>query len=218
MNYRLFFKNIFLCLILLLNIITLTTASAFPREIILIRHADKLNQLDPGPFLSPQGVRRAELFSQYYLGMYREPEYIITTAQTDYSYRELQTVIPLVTSFAILHPLGGQPILLSDVYKHEKTFHGLKKLYNDLLNDNKFSDKTILICWHHAEIPKLLKALGATQPQPVLADDDYDTVYHLLFDRHNGAVQLIVSPTQYPLNEMPINASTSLSVLPVKTG
>ncbi len=205
MNSGLVSKKIGLYLILILNLMMLAPASAVPREIILIRHADKLNQSDPGPFLSPRGVARADLFSKYYLSAYREPDFIITTAQTHYSYRELQTVIPLVTRISILHPQGSRPVLLSDRYKHEKKLRGLKKLSDDLLNDNRFSGKTILICWHHAEIPQLLNALGATPYQPQLADEDYDTVYHILFDTHKGAVKLIILSNQYPVTELSIN-------------
>lgn len=186
------YKKFSLIFLLLFNFTHVIPACALPKEIILIRHADKLNQLDPGPFLSLQGVKRANFFSQYYLTHFREPDYIITTAQTRYSYRELQTVIPLVTTLSISHPNGGQPILLSDQYLHEKTLSGLKNLTNDLLNDKKFNKKTILICWHHAEIPLLLSSLGVTPTPSKLADDDYDTVYHLLFDSRQGMVKLIV--------------------------
>lgn len=199
-NLSVYSKKCCIGLMLIVNIMIFVPAVAVPKEIILIRHADKLDQTDPGPFLSPQGVMRAELFSKYYLGMYPEPDYIITTAQTHYSFRELQTVIPLVTYYAVLQPQGGQPVLLNNKYKHEKNFSGLKKLYTDLLNDYKFSGKTVLICWHHAEIPQLLYGLGATPYQSKLADDDYDTVYHILFDTHKGIVKLIILPNQYPVD------------------
>lgn len=204
MNYIQFHKKIYIGFLLMFNIIILTQASATPKEIILIRHADKLEQQDPGPFLSPKGVARAELFSKYYLSTYHMPDYIITTAQTHYSFRELQTVIPLVTYYAMLRPQGGQPVLLNNKYKHDKNLNGLKRLYTDLLKDDKFSGKTILICWHHAEIPELLEGLGATPYQPKLADEEYDTVYHILFDGHKGVVKLTVLANQYPVDELPI--------------
>ncbi len=207
MKASLLYKRLCVSFILLLSLFFILPANAIPKEIILIRHADKLIQPNPGPFLSPLGRQRADKFSDYYLShintsgvidnyTFNEPDYIITTAHTAQSNRELETVMPLVTEFAVRHPKTGQPVLLSDVYRHGE---GLAGLYQDLLKSSKFNGKTILICWHHGEIPELLDGLGTSPHQTKLADEDYDTVYHILFNPITGNTTLIVLPNQYPV-------------------
>ncbi len=202
MGLKIFFKNASVSIVVFISLFFVISVYAVPKEIILIRHADKLDQANPGPFLSPAGLVRAQHFSTYYLGHFHEPDFIITTAHTHSSNRELQTVMPLVTQFALRHPNGGQPILMSDEYKHDKDKKNkskLQKLYTDLLNDPQFNDKIILICWHHGEIPALLDGLGVTPHQHKLADDNYDTVYDITFDKLQGVIKLAVLSNQYPV-------------------
>ena len=52
-----------------------TTVIAAPREIIIIRHADKLDQDETGPALSAQGVMRSLKFAFYFLDKFGEPDF-----------------------------------------------------------------------------------------------------------------------------------------------
>lgn len=202
MKPSVFLKKMRMSIVFFIALIFIIPVYAVPKEIILIRHADKLDQAKPGPFLSPMGLVRAQQFATYYMSHFHEPDYIITTAHTHSSNRELQTVMPLVTQLAMRHPNGGQPILIGDEYKHDKDKKHrskLENLYTDLLNDPKFDGKTILICWHHGEIPALLDGLGVTPHQHKLEDDNYDTVYDINFDKVQGVIKLSVLSNQYPV-------------------
>ncbi len=60
-------KMVFFITGLLLIVMASFSVFSAPREIVLIRHADKWAQKDTGPFLSPKGQLRAERFAAYYL-------------------------------------------------------------------------------------------------------------------------------------------------------
>ena len=55
------------------------------------------------------------------------------------------------------------------------------KLAHELLTDPKYSGKTILICWHHGEIPTLAKALGANDAPDKWKGEEFDRVWELTF-------------------------------------
>lgn len=192
------FKHL-LIFILMFSALFASSSYAIPREIILIRHADKLDQAQPGPFLSELGQARADMFKRYYMdkvnkGLFPIPNYIITTKPTYASNREQFTVAPLVSEL-ISQNLIKQSSLLLNTYSHGD---GLPELAKDLLKSSTFNNQVILICWHHGEIPKLLDKLGAVPLQPKLADDEYDTVYDIKFNV-NGTSTMNVLRGQYPV-------------------
>ena len=95
--------------------IVMASVSVFatPREIVIIRHADKWEQKNTGPFLSPKGQLRAERFAAYYLKYFPKPDYIFATKAGDStdpdesnSMRSLQTVAPLANQLAYQNPKG----------------------------------------------------------------------------------------------------------------
>lgn len=199
-------------LVLIFTILTVSPTYAVPTEIILIRHAEKLNQYQPGPFLSRVGQERANEFMRYYLHKMEPqstpedpnplqtfpiPNFIITTKPTNTSNREQLTIAPLAS--ALISQGYFQPYnLILDTYSHGHD--GLKALTKSLLTDTKFKNQVVLICWHHGEIPKLLDLLGVTPHQNKLADDEYDTVYDIKFNS-NGTSFLTVLSNQYPIPE-----------------
>lgn len=190
-----FNKILRVILILNLSLFCGEHAFAFPKEIILIRHADKLNQAKPGPFLSPKGEIRSIAFANYYLNKFSEPDYIIATGPTDSgkgsSMREIQTVAPLANILAERHPQTGFTILR--YYRNKDS----QELINDLLHDKKYNGKIILICWHHAKIPQLLKGLGVAHIQKKLDINNFDTVYVVKYDSSGKITQFNLLEQQY---------------------
>lgn len=183
----------FLLLISLFSAFTYAT----PREIILVRHADKLVQLDPGPTLSAKGYVRTLKFTNYFLKQFGEPDFIVAgdPKNKDSSIRELQTIAPLVNILSQRHPNDSINIL------HPFTHDEYKDLANLLLSDNKFNDKLILICWRHTNIVPLAKALGVKDTLAPWPDDDYDSVFIIQYNRSGNIDKFSILHNQYPMSK-----------------
>lgn len=195
-----FYKILSTNLILSLSFFSIGSVFAAPKEIILIRHADKLNQAKPGPFLSPKGEIRSIAFAYYYLNKFAEPDYIIATDPTNSgqggsSIREIQTVAPLANILAERHPQIGFKVL----HNYQETDN--QQLINDLLHDEKYNGKTILICWHHSKIPKLLTGLGVVaNANNILKTNSFDTVYIVEYDTNGKVTQFNQLQHQYDVS------------------
>jgi len=144
--------------------------------ILIIRHAEKP---DSGPGLAPEGEQRAKAYVNYFQN-YKigtetfKVDALIGSANSGESHRPELTLQPL--SKALHLPI--------DVRFRDKDY---EYLVNDL--HVRPRGKTILICWHHGEIPGLLAALGA-DPEAVLHKGDWPNkvfswVMQLRFD-HDG--------------------------------
>src|SRR5436305_1160624 len=102
-------KMIMIACTFLLSIINFSICCA-PHEVVIIRHGDKWEQKNDGPYLSAKGQIRAEKFAQYYLKTFPKPNYIFSTRIGDNncpnqskSMRPLLTVIPLASELASLN-------------------------------------------------------------------------------------------------------------------
>ncbi len=73
-------KKFFLVILFVLQI---TCVIAAPREIIIVRHADKLSQQDHGPAVDPTGYERAVHLAFYFLKTYGTPDYIVAANPND---------------------------------------------------------------------------------------------------------------------------------------
>lgn len=116
--------------------------------ILIIRHA---GEPVSGAGLSPAGRQRAAAYADYFQ-RYRldaQPlrlDFLIAAADTAESERSRLT----------LEPLSGACRLPIDTrFKEEE----VKRLARALRSQS--SARNILICWHHKEIPALIRALGA---------------------------------------------------------
>jgi len=116
--------------------------------ILVIRHAEKP---DGGDGLSPMGKQRAGLYVNYFQDYaidFRplKIDYIFAAADSSESRRPRLTVTPLA---------GALGVAIDDRFK-DKQF---AKLAAEI--HSRPHGRHILICWHHGEIPQLLRALGA---------------------------------------------------------
>ena len=146
--------------------------------ILIIRHAENPAN---GHGLSPRGKERAEAYKNYFLNFTvdskrREPEVIFVATDSKHSHRPRLTVQPFAkaANLPIDNRFGNnQP---SDLAAE--------------LRANQ-QGKVILICWHHGQIPALLRALGVA-PETLVPGgkwprDVYDWVIMVSFDE-NGRV------------------------------
>lgn len=183
-----------LCLVLFL-----TNAYAAPRTIYIIRHTDKLLQPEPGPALSAKGLLRAVKFASYFLNTYGEPDYIFAaSANKDSggrsSQRALETIAPLANMLSEKYPNEDVPIY------HSFAADEYDKLAKYILSTKKFDDTSVLICWHHGNITKMIKEFGYKDQLPEWAMDDFDSMYILHFSKSGNISSLDHLMHAYPIN------------------
>ena len=182
--------------------------SASPREIIIVRHGDKLvgptkSHDYTGRYLSAKGQVRAEKLAMYYMAHFPKPDFIFATKPAQFegmhestSYRPLQTVMPLAN---LLTAEGGGDVFVRTPFYEEE--YG--KLAGGLLTDKKYDQKFILICWQHERINLMAQALGVTENLPKWQGKDYDQVYILKYDAKGKLRSFEILKNQYPVNGDP---------------
>ncbi|WP_284314532.1 SixA phosphatase family protein [Labrys miyagiensis] len=126
-----------------------------PNKIFVMRHAEKMD--DPNdPNLSEAGRARAQALVKWFPEKFGRPDFIFATSISRHSERPIQTVMPLAENLGL--PLNSTFA--------DQDYGALAKL---LLTEPKFAGKSILVCWHHGNIPSLMNRLGAsvgTYPDP----------------------------------------------------
>lgn len=127
--------------------------------ILIIRHAEKPST---GSGLSPEGEARAHAYVHYFqkfrVGAQRlTPEYIVAADDSDHSQRSRLTVEPVAQALGMKPDLRFQAKRSQDLVQElQSSPHG----------------KVLLICWHHHEIPELLRRLGA-DPEELLPGGEW---------------------------------------------
>jgi broad specificity phosphatase PhoE len=133
--------------------------------VLIIRHAEDAGT---GHGLSPRGEKRAEAYKNYFLNFTvdskrREPNAVLVAADSKQSHRPRLTVEPFAKAAKL-------PINSSFGNKQP----------TDLAAELRanYQRKVILVCWHHGQIPDLLRALGAA-PETLLPNGKWPkTVYN----------------------------------------
>src|SRR3990167_2860378 len=184
--------------IVLFTLFFFTTCFSAPREIVIIRHADKLENANTGLFLSPKGQVRAERFVSYYLKNYNVPDYIFVTRPGDLlhasdglSMRPVQTIAPLANELNV----ENKKFKLNDDYF--KDDYG--KMAKVLLSDAIYKNKMILICWHHGKINALSQLLGVKSDMKKWHHNNYDSVYILKYNTAGELISFQILNNQYPV-------------------
>lgn len=144
--------------------------------VLIIRHAEKP---DYGVGLAPRGEQRAQAYPHYFRAFNGDAkplrlDAIFATADSASSQRPNLTVAPLAKAMGI--PVNTR-------YRNKE----IDELADELRATQQ--GRNVLICWHHGEIPDLLRALG-TKPKTLLPDGEwpsqvFDWVIQLKFD-HDG--------------------------------
>jgi broad specificity phosphatase PhoE len=132
--------------------------------VLIIRHAENPAN---GHGLSPRGEQRAKAYKDYFLNFTvdskrLEPGVILVADDSKHSHRPRLTVEPFAKAAKL--PIDSrfdnkQPTdLAAELHANQQ-------------------GKVILICWHHGQIPALLRALGAA-PETLLPNGKWPkTVY-----------------------------------------
>ena len=117
--------------------------------IILIRHAEKP---ESGIALAVAGQERAHAYAVYFqnYALNSSPikfNYLFAAADSEESHRPRLTIEPL-----------AQAIGLGIDNKHKDKDY--QKVAADILQNSKYNNSNILICWHHGKILELAETLG----------------------------------------------------------
>jgi hypothetical protein len=145
-------------------------AAAKPRQILLIRHAEK-NGDKIDPHLNPRGYERAVALPRLFPARFDRPDFIFATGPSPHSNRPVETVTPLARS---LH-LKIDARFLNEDYQ---------PLAKELLSKPLYSNKTVLVCWHHGNLPSLATALGVNHPPAPWPDAQFDRVWKIVYTAH----------------------------------
>ena len=151
-------KNLILLIsVLLLWIGVHYTLAGKPQNsvIVVIRHAEKA---DTGEGLAPAGEARANAYVDYFKHFTVNSnaihfDYLFAAKDSHESKRPKLTIKPLSEALNL------------DINTHFKDDEYAQLA--DELRSGRYSNKNILVCWHHGKIPRLLAALGA-DPQKLL--------------------------------------------------
>jgi hypothetical protein len=131
--------------------------SVTPRQVLIIRHAEKPED-DTDIHLASRGAARAAALPSLFVipptfptkpAAFVTPEFLFAAKQSKYSNRSVETLRPLAKA------LADMPI---DHRHADRAFQGL---VDDLFSESKYAGKTILICWHHGSISDLALAVIA---------------------------------------------------------
>ncbi len=142
-------------------------ASTSPKQILLIRHAEKsANKTDPN--LSPRGLERAAALPKLFPARFDTPGFIFATAPAKHSNRPIETVTPVSRA---LH------VAINSRYT-EASFASLAR---DVLGNPNYANATILISWRHNDLPALATALKATNHPSRWPDTQFDRVWKISY-------------------------------------
>lgn len=130
-----------------------------PKSIVIIRHAEKPVSIHP--HLAIRGHMRAIGLAKF-LPKVVKPDFIFASTSTKHSERPYQTIRPTADKLGID---------VSTVFADKQ----VKALAKEL-QKKKFKGKTVLICWHHGQMPKLIRELGHASPYEEWPDDLFDRV------------------------------------------
>ena len=147
--------------------------------VLIIRHAENPGN---GHGLSPRGQERAKAYKNFFLNFTvdsrrLEPEAILVAADSKHSHRPRLTVQPFAKAANL--PIDNR-------FANKQPTDLTAELRAD------YQRKVILICWHHGQIPALLRALGAA-PETLLPNgkwpkDVYDWVIMVSFDENGRLI------------------------------
>ena len=135
-----------------------------PKTILVMRHAEK--PADPkDPNLTAAGKRRAKHLAAYIPEKFGKPDFIFAAAITTHSARPYETVRPLSKR----EKVGIDADIADNDY-------GV--LAQRLLTKKQYAGKSIVVCWHHGNIPSLMRMLGV--PNGDYPDPWDHTVFNLI--------------------------------------
>jgi len=150
-------------------------AETYPKRVLLIRHAEKPPENAKSVHLSVEGSKRAEAFPGLFITSKSRPDplptpdFIFAAKDSKDSHRPAETVQPLATKLN----LQVDSRFRNDDYD---------QLARELFHHPKYAGKTILISWHHGNLPELAAALKAQKAPKNWKATVFDRVWEISFE------------------------------------
>jgi broad specificity phosphatase PhoE len=118
------------------------------KVILVMRHAEKSDDpLDPN--LTPAGYARARRLAEYIPATFgKKPQWLFASAGSKHSRRSIQTLEPLATRCRLT---------IDETYADQD--YGA--LADHLRKSDAFDGALVVVCWHHGNIPPMMRALKA---------------------------------------------------------
>jgi hypothetical protein len=143
-----------------------------PSIVMIIRHAEKPDDGEKSPDLSPRGFERADALAKVIPAHFPHPDFLIATKRTKGSNRPIETIRPLSKA---LHEQ------IESNFKDDE----FAQVAHEVLSDPKLAGKVVLIAWHHGKIPELATALGVKNAPDKWDPKVFDRVWEITYQ--NGA-------------------------------
>jgi broad specificity phosphatase PhoE len=154
-------------------------AGAQPRQVLLIRHAEKPAN-DADFHLSAAGKKRADALPELFRKSdgrpdpLPKPDFIFAATNSRHSHRPVETVTPLARSLKL--PVDTR-------FENDDEV----RLAKELLTNPRYEGKTVLVCWHHGHLPELARKLGVAKVPEKWKDGVFDQVWVITFDEKGKA-------------------------------
>ena len=160
-----------------------TFCHALPKQVIIIRHAEKYTT---GPLigqLDSQGLRRAGALASFFTELDPSttnpplfanglPTVIFAgrpaNLGTNNTIRCIQTISPTATTLQL--PIHSPYTLGQE-----------DELASFIMNNPRYDGENVLICWHHPDIGRLVEAFGYHFPLDPYPADRFDLVWLMTF-------------------------------------
>jgi broad specificity phosphatase PhoE len=162
-------------------------AAKRPRQVLLIRHAEKPAD-DASVHLSADGVKRAEVLHRLFEpaadrpAPFPTPDVIFAAKDSKHSHRSVETVTPLAKRLKL-------PV--NSTYRDEE----FAALAREVVQNPRYAGKTVLVCWHHGTMPELAARLGAADAPAAWKGSVFDRVWQIS-SAENGAAKFRDRPQQ----------------------
>lgn len=175
------------------------STSGGPKTIYIIRHGEKLgdpsSDSDDGPDLSIRGSARAAALPSLFVPggtelacaltadsggftakysanqlkpRFTTPDVLFATKASGSSNRPVETITPLSAALNLPYDASCS----DDEYA---------TLATEIKSNSDYTDKIVLICWHHGNIPALAEQFGITQP-PTWDATVFDRVWEIAYN------------------------------------
>ena len=156
------------------------TDLTFPKQVLIIRHAEKPPVGEKSVHITERGEMRAKALYQLFEASpnrpdpFSRPDFLFATHNTENSHRPVETATPLAKKL---------DLPLNDSFRRDMEL----ALSKEVFGDKRYQGKIVLISWHHGAIADLAKALHATNAPKDWDGNVFDRVWQITYDdKGNG--------------------------------
>ncbi|WP_439632202.1 histidine phosphatase family protein [Gemmata sp.] len=145
-----------------------------PRQVLIIRHAEKPPDRANSTDLSAEGTARAEALHALFERSdarpepFAAPDFIFAARNSGKSHRPVLTVAPLAAKLNLPIDAGFTNDAPAD-------------LARELFGNPRYAGKTVLISWRHGATPELAQLLGARSAPLRWKDNVFDRVWEITY-------------------------------------